>query len=119
MLGIGGQIDGTTVCLRNENVAIALEQLGGSVQLPSSGLRDSPERQVRCVLRPIIAFHAHRRRLGLTSNELHYPAERVTSVEVRGAPTKHLHSTDCRARHPIPIDPTAKWIKQRNAIFKD
>src|SRR5581483_400588 len=50
---------------------------------------------------------------------MNHAAKSITTIKVGGATAKHLHSLDCRARNPVPIDPASKRIEQRDAIFEN
>ena len=116
---VGRRVDSSALPGRDNDVAVGEEHFRCQRHIPRPGARSRPERQIGRAFVAIGSFQRERRPLGLARDELHNSAECVAAVEVRSPASEYLDVGNRGTRNSIPIDPTAKSIHKREAVFED
>src|SRR6185312_6667614 len=100
----------------NGNVAVGAEELRGQADGPRSQFFAGGQRKIGGVLIPVGGFERNQVAVNRRAKNIDDSAERVGTVEMRGAAAGDLDAANADARHPVPIHPPAEGIIHREAV---
>src|SRR5205814_8776260 len=110
------RVDEAALLLRNEDVAVGAEDVGGDVAAPRAAPMRGKERGSSGALR---AGADIERDSAVAADELHDAAHGRGAVEIGGAAAEDLDAVERRARHAAPVDPAAEGIVERDAVVEN
>ena len=116
VLRIHGRVHRASQVGGHGDVAVGAEEFRGQADGPGSKAFAGGQRKVGRVLISVGGFERNRIPVHRRAKNIDDSAERVGTVEMRGAAAGDFDAADAHARHPVPIHPAAEGIVQRKAV---